>query len=295
MSSPSSRIDGAARDRDTARFIEQAVSRCTASRSSSTTIGANQRHRKSRAGIVRRSRCSELAAPSRAADRARRQSGRGGSRCRALRDHRRSSPAALSSSCSPWPSGSDDGSNPGPSSSTIDLQAFVRARAHERRPSAPRARDGHRVFDAVLDQGLQRQARHQRRAVPGRRSRSGTGAFAESHALDLQIAPDRGEFLVEGDEREARRSSDDRMSEASCSMTRSADAGLSRTRAAIEFSVLKRKCGSTRASSEASCASAASRRASASSRSFVRSATVVVAEARAEFLHRSCRSTRRSA
>ena len=49
-----------------------------------------------------------------------------------------------------------------------------------------------------------------------------------------------------------------------------------RTSAAIEFSVLNRKCGSTRASSDASCASAATRLASASSRSFVRKATVVL-------------------
>ena len=53
---------------------------------------------------------------------------------------------------------------------------------------------------------------------------------------------------------------------------------------AIEFSVLNRKCGCTRDSSEASCASAAIRRASASSRSFVRSATPRVVEAAAHDL-----------
>ena len=60
---------------------------------------------------------------------------------------------------------------------------------------------------------------------------------------------------------------------------RSAPAGSSWISAAIELSVLNRKCGCTRDSSDASCASAASRRASASSRSFVRSASVRLVEA----------------
>ncbi len=70
-------------------------------------------------------------------------------------------------------------------------------------------------------------------------------------------------------------SSDERSSAASWPVMRSAPAGSSWTSAAIEFSVLNKKCGWTRDSIDASCASAARRRASASSRSFVRSATVV--------------------
>src|SRR3954470_1261308 len=69
-------------------------------------------------------------------------------------------------------------------------------------------------------------------------------------------------------------SSAERSSAASWPVIRSAPAGSSCTSAAIEFSVLNRKCGCTRDSIEASCASAATRRASASSRSFVRSASV---------------------
>ena len=54
-------------------------------------------------------------------------------------------------------------------------------------------------------------------------------------------------------------SSDDRSSDASWPVIRSAPAGSSWISAAIELSVLNRKCGCTRDSSDASCASAASR------------------------------------
>ena len=159
-----------------------------------------------------------------------------------------------------------------PRPSTRDA-AVDRGRAHHDRAALAARRHG--VLHAVLDERLQRQPWHLRR--PRRRRRARSRSAGDRRSARARCRGRRGRRAA------PRRactsgvavlSSAERSSAASWPVIRSAPAGSSWTSAAIEFSVLNRKCGCTRDSIDASCASAASRRASASSRSFVRSATV---------------------
>ena len=148
-------------------------------------------------------------------------------------------------------------SNPGPSSSTsIRTTADGRGGADRERPPLAARRD--RVLHAVLHERLERQAAAP--ALPRAPSIVDTEAeaLAEPHALDIQVVAYHLELLFERDERAAALSSDERISEASCPVIRSAPSGSRGISDAMEFSVLNRKWGCTRDSSDASCASLAS-------------------------------------
>src|SRR5215467_4904402 len=62
------------------------------------------------------------------------------------------------------------------------------------------ARWRHGVLHAVLDKRLQRQPRHQRSAVLRWGLNAKSKTLAESNALDLQVAADEDQFLVQRDE-----------------------------------------------------------------------------------------------
>jgi len=174
---------------------------------------------------------------------------------------------------SPWPEGADSSWNAGPESETSDAAEAIRARTVMR--ISPPARSG-AMACLTLSPPMSVATTGDARFVQA----SGnidliSQAVAKTGALDVQIVGDDLELARERHQAGLISVQREAQQRGHLLHRRSARAGSSGMSDEMELSVLKRKCGWIRDSSEASCASVASLRARSRSSSLVRSCSVV--------------------